>query len=167
MKTIAQLAIEMNVSRQYVYDRIKKADISVDTLIGEKRGKKKYLSEDGQRIICQLMTDKLHETCQENGHVNDTATCHHVSSDEKTDPDTFEKRIEMLQQQHDKDVEEIGRLRIQIDELNGQIRLQAATIAAQADTIHLKEQKEQMRLMAPEEKMGFIGKLIHRLRIGK
>lgn len=51
MKTIQQIADELNVSRQCVYNRLKSEHVNIDTLTKEKRGKSVYFADDAVQII--------------------------------------------------------------------------------------------------------------------
>lgn len=58
METIAQIAIELKVSRQAVYQKIKESGLSIDNLTVEKRGNKRILSEEGVEVVKSLFVKK-------------------------------------------------------------------------------------------------------------
>lgn len=174
MKTIQQIADEIGVKRQTVYNKASKAGIVIDTLTHQKQGKKTVYDEDAERILKSLFTnkpvsdDKKEEDVNDNNDINDVSK----EDDEKvhSELDVMRKRVaeltEALEAAHKKVDEsqcEIERLRAAEEELRH-------TVASQAETIRMKERKELLLLddplktAAPAKEIGFFGRLVHRIR---
>ena len=66
MKTIQEIANKLEVSRQYVYQRLKEDCIQLDTLKKEKRGKSMYFDDSAVEVIVNCVRKKqTTNTCHE------------------------------------------------------------------------------------------------------
>ena len=148
MKTIAEIAKDLGVSRQYVYARVKEAGINLNNLTKEKRGKQTFFNDDAVKAIVSA--------CQK-----ERVNSERVNDDKKTRQEEQAKIIEQLTRELEEartkimeDQQEIQRLKL-IEET------QLQTIAAQAQTIAIAKQQEALRLEAQRpEKIGIIGRII-------
>ena len=58
MKTINQLAQSLGVSRQTIYNVVKDAGLSIDSLTTEKQGKTRLFDEEAEERVKQLLSDR-------------------------------------------------------------------------------------------------------------
>lgn len=152
MKTIAEIAKDLGVSRQYVYARVKEAGVNLNDLTKEKRGKQTFFNDDAVKLIVSA--------CQK-----ERVNSERVNDDKKTRQEEQAKIIEQLTRELEEarakimeDQQEIQRLKL-IEET------QLQTIAAQAQTIAIAKQQEALRLEAQRpEKIGIIGRIIKTLK---
>lgn len=152
MKTIAEIAKDLGVSRQYVYARVKEAGVNLNDLTKEKRGKQTFFNDDAVKLIVSA--------CQK-----ERVNSERVNDDMKTRQEEQAKIIEQLTRELEEarakimeDQQEIQRLKL-IEET------QLQTIAAQAQTIAIAKQQEALRLEAQRpEKIGIIGRIIKTLK---
>lgn len=154
MKTIEDIARDLNVSKQTVYERVKLAGVSLESLTRKKQGKSVVYDEESVSVImsaCQVKRVKR-------GRV-------------KLDRDDTKKRQEELSSQIEQLTHALEEARQEIDRLRAVEEEQRHTISSQAETIRLKEVKEAqaaMRLEAAQpEKVGIIDRIIRALYKGK
>ena len=151
MKTIAEIAKDLGVSRQSVYSRVKEAGVNLNDLTKEKRGKQTFFDDDAVKVIVSA--------CQKE-HVKQER----VKADTKTREDELTKQLEALTRELEEarakimeDQQEIARLRAVEEE-------QRHTISSQAETIRIKTQQEALRLEAQRpEKIGIFSRIIKAL----
>ena len=151
MKTIAEIAKDLGVSRQYVYARVKEAGVNLNDLTKEKRGKQTFFNDDAVKLIVSA--------CQK-----ERVNSERVNDDKKTRQEEQAKIIEQLTRELEEarakimeDQQEIQRLKL-IEET------QLQTIAAQAQTIAIAKQQEALRLEAKRpEKIGIFSRIFKAL----
>ena len=151
MKTIAEIAKDLGVSRQSVYARIKEAGVNLNDLTREKRGKQTFFDDDAVKAIISV--------CQ-----NERVKKERVKEDTKTREEELTKKLEELTRELEEarskimeDQQEIARLRAVEEE-------QRHTISSQAETIRIKTQQEALRLEAQKpEKIGIISRIFKAL----
>lgn len=171
MKSIAQIAKELGVSRQYVYARVKEYGLSLDSLTRYKQGRETFFDDEAvKQIVLACQNERVNRV--KDGRVNDDMK---TRLDESTrQVDTLKQELEAvkldlaakikeLEEAHAKtmeDQQEIARLRSIEEE-------QRHTIRSQAETIWLKTQQELLKLEArAPERVGVFGQ-IRRLFAGK
>lgn len=151
MKTIAEIAKDLGVSRQSVYARVKEAGVNLNDLTKEKRGKQTFFDDDAVKVIMSA--------CQK-----ERVKQERVNNDTKTREEDLTKKLEELTRELEEarakimeDQQEIQRLKL-IEET------QLQTIAAQAQTIAIAKQQEALRLEAQKpEKIGIISRIFKAL----
>lgn len=174
MKTIQQIADEIGVKRQTVYNKAAKAGIVIDTLTHQKQGKKTVYDEDAECILKALFTDKPVNDDRKDETVNDKDDGNDVS---KHSDDNLQKELDVMRERVSSLTKELEAAHSKIDESQMEIdRLRAAeeelrhTVASQAETIRIKEMKElqllkaPMKKAAPAKEIGFFGRLVQRIR---
>lgn len=151
MKTIAEIAKELGVSRQSVYARVKEAGVNISELTKEKRGKQTFFNDDAVKLIMSA--------CQK-----ERVKQERVNEDKKTREDELTKQLEALTRELEEarakimeDQQEIARLRSIEEE-------QRHTISSQAETIRIKTQQEALKLEAQKpEKIGIWSRITRAL----
>lgn len=154
MKTIAEIAKELGVTRQAVYTRVKEAGVNIDNLTKEKRGKQTYYDDDAVKII---MT-----SCQKKRVKNECVNTDNI--DKKTREDELTKQLETLTRELEEARAKIAEDQAEIARLRAIEEEQRHTISSQAETIRIKTQQEALRLEASRpEKIGIIGRIVKAL----
>lgn len=149
MKSISQIANELNMSRQNVYACVKAAGIDIDTLDRKKQGKQVLFSDDAvEQIVSSCQKNCTRHVKKEN--VSDDSMTKMQALQEKIDDLT--EKLSRTQEQLTEAQQEIARLRAIEDE-------QRHTISSQAEAMRIKLQQDAMRLeAAAPEKIGFIAR---------
>lgn len=143
MKTIAEIAKELGVSRQSVYARVKDAGVYLDDLTREKIGKQTFFDDDAVKVIMSA--------CQK-----ERVKIERVKDDNKTRQDELTKQIETLTRELEEarskimeDQQEIARLKKHEDEMLEIIRMK-----------EYKEAQQALRIEAQQpNKIGIVGKI--------
>lgn len=176
MKTIQQIADEIGVKRQTVYNKAAKAGIVIDTLTHQKQGKKTVYDEEAERVLKGLFTDKPVNDDKKDEAVNDKDDSNdvskHVDDNLQKELDVMRKRVSSLTKELEAAHSKIDENQMEIDRLRAAEEELRHTVASQAETIRLKEMKELQLLEAPMKKatpakeIGFFGRLVQRIRGG-
>lgn len=143
MKTIAEIAKELGVSRQSVYARVKESGVNLDKLTKERIGKQTFFDDDAVKVIMSA--------CQK-----ERVKKEHVKNDNKTRNDELTKQIETLTRELEEarskimeDQQEIARLKKHEDEMLEIIRMK-----------EYKEAQQALRIEAQQpNKIGIVGKI--------
>ena len=149
MKSISQIANELNMSRQNVYACVKAAGIDIDTLDKKKQGKQVLFSADAvEQIVSACQNSRARHV--KKGDVSDDSLTQIQALQDKIASLTDE--LSRTQEQLTAAQQEIARLRAIEDE-------QRHTISSQAEAMRIKLQQDAMRLEARQpEKIGFIAR---------
>lgn len=178
MKTIQQIAEELGVKRQTVYNKAAKAGIVIDTLTHQKQGKKTVYDEDAERILKELFTEKPVIDDDKKKRDNDKDDINKepdgVDDMTKSELDVMRERVAALTKELEAAHSKIDESQMEIERLRAAEEELRHTVASQAETIRMKEKKELLLLEAPVKaavpvkEPGFFGRLVQRMRgIGK
>lgn len=147
MKTIAQIAEELDMSRQNVYLSVKQSGIDIDKLDKQKQGNRTFFSDDSVELIMSACLSKKRKNTKSDD----------VSNDKLTQIRTLEARIASLtkelteaQDTLTKTLEELTKAHQEIARLQASEEEQRHTIASLSETIRLKTQQETLRLEAKQ-----------------
>lgn len=141
MKTIKQIAVELNTTPQNIYNHLKRNNISRASLTSKKQGKQVFYDEDAERIIKSLFQEPVKQDKQNNG--NDEAFEALNVENERLKRELMEARETEAAAQ-----EEIARLRQVEEELRHQI---TGLIDAEKNRTELAKFEAAKMLAAPVE----------------
>jgi DNA-binding transcriptional regulator GbsR (MarR family) len=148
MKTIAEIAKDLGVSRQSVYSRVKESGVNINDLTKEKIGKQTFFDEESVKIIMSA--------CQK-----ERVKEERVKVDDNTREAEFKRQIEQLTRELEEARAKISEDQAEIARLREIETEQRHTISSQAETIRIKTQQEAAKLLeaAPEERKGLWGRV--------
>lgn len=174
MKTIQQIADEIGVKRQTVYNKAAKAGVVIDTLTHQKQGKKTVYDEEAERILKGLFTDKPVIDDTSAASDNDASDKKDVTKDRndksKSELDVMKERVAALTKELEAAHNKIDESQMEIERLRAAEEELRHTVASQAETIRMKEKKElllleaPMRAAIPVKEVGFFGKIVRKIR---
>lgn len=154
MKTIAEIAKELNVSRQAVYARVKEAGVNLNELTKEKRGKQTFFDDESVKVIMSA--------CQK-GSVKFTP----VKNDKKTRIEDLTRQAKELTRALEASEKQLLEAKQEIERLKAIEEEQRHTISSQAETIRLKEMREAQQALrleaATPNKPGLFARIIKQL----
>ena len=174
MKTIQQIADEIGVKRQTVYNKAAKAGVVIDTLTHQKQGKKTVYDEEAERILKSLFTDKPVIDDVNAVNDNDASDKKDVTKERndksKSELDVIRERVAALTRELEAAHSKIDESQMEIDRLRAAEEELRHTVASQAETIRMKEKKELLLLEAPMKaampvkETGFFGRIVRKIR---
>ena len=147
MKTIAQIANELNMSRQNVYLCVKQAGIDLDTLNKTKQGKQVLFSDEAvNQIVSACLESRNRHVKKEN-----------VSHDSFTKIQTLQDKIDRLTEELSRTQEQLTAAQQEIARLRAIEDEQRHTISSQAEAMRLRMQQDTLRIEAEQPKRQRIG----------
>ena len=114
MKTIKQIAVELNTTPQNIYNHLKRNNISRTLLTSKKQGKQVFYDEDAERTIKGLFQEPVKQEKQNNG--NDELF-EALNAENKR----LKEELERTKQAEEEARAEVARLRIVEEELRHQV----------------------------------------------
>lgn len=173
MKTIQQIADEIGVKRQTVYNKAAKAGIVIDTLTHQKQGKKKVYDAEAEKLLKSLFTETPVNDDKNAVNDNDANDKKNVSKEENdnspSELDVMRERVASLTKELDAAHKKIDESQMEIERLRAAEEELRHTVASQAETIRMKEKKEllllesPMKTAAPVKEVGFFGRVMRRI----
>lgn len=143
MKTINEIVKEAEISRQTLYNVVKKAGLSIDNFTTEKRGKTRYFDEEAEKKLVKL----LQQGCKDNVNVKDKlTTANETIERQRIDNERLQREAEELRKQLDDLKRERDQLTEERDKLKEDNSILIRTNATQAVTIQQMEQREAEKL---------------------
>ena len=173
MKTIQQIADEIGVKRQTVYNKAAKAGIVIDTLTHQKQGKKTVYGEDAEKLLKSLFTETPVNDNKKTVNKNDANDRTDVPKKENdtssSELDVMKERVALLTKELESAHKKIDEGQLEIERLRAAEEELRHTVASQAETIRMKEKKELLLLAAPMkaatpvQETGFFGRVMSRI----
>ena len=114
MKTIKQIAVELNTTPQNIYNHLKRNNISRTLLTSKKQGKQVFYDEEAERTIKGLFQEPVKQEKQNNG--NDELF-EALNAENKR----LKEELERTKQAEEEARAEVARLRIVEEELRHQV----------------------------------------------
>lgn len=144
MKTINEIVKEAGISRQTLYNVVKKAGLSIDNFTTEKRGKTRYFDEEAEKKLVKL----LQQGCKDNVNVKDKlTTANETIERQRIDNERLQREAEELRKQLDELKRERDQLTERANSLDEERRVMLGTIATQAKTIEgYRQERETAKL---------------------
>lgn len=145
MKTIKQIADELNTTPQNVYTQLKRKNISLKGLKGKKQGKQVFYDEDAERTIKQTFNERVKRDNENNESISAFETLNETLNAEikrLNDELTAAREAEAAAQ------EEIARLRQVEEELRHQV---SSLIEAERNRTELAKFEAAKKIAAPAE----------------
>lgn len=156
MKTIPQIAEELGVSRQAVYEKINKSGLQLSKV---KKGRQVFISDEDAQSVKELFLD-VSGNSQEPSSVNDRATEYKRQIDELQA--TVEQLRAELKEAQEKDAEN----QAEIQRLKGLEEQLISQIASLTEALKASQILQVQRLAAAESKPGIVGR-IRQFFVGK
>lgn len=163
--TVEQLAVQLNVTRQAIMNKLRREGISCAELSSGKQGKAWILTDEGADKIRDLMRGKTWQKVNESQADNIESMRNRIK-EQQSKIEALTQAIEEQNLKNEELKEEIDKQKADIENLNKTIQAQAITAAAQAATIQSMQQAAVQRLEAHTENrtVGKWARFIARLK---
>ena len=159
MKTITEVARDLGVSRQTLYNAIVKADnVDIETLTKGRRGKARLFDDESISIVKELLSKHCQSDVKEKQVDNELDNAKKELDDLRRDLASAEKRIT-------EQAEELEKLREEVDKLRENNDILIRTNATNALTIQRLQEKDQKLLaeVSDERRGGWIKRAMKRI----
>ena len=150
MKTINEIVKEAGISRQTLYNVVKKAGLSIDNFTTEKRGKTRYFNDEAEKQLVKL----LQQGSKDNVNVKDKLTTANETIERQRadnerlqrEAEELRKQLDALTQEREKQNQEIERLKKLTEVQAGTIAQNSITMQQQTETIQRYQERETEKL---------------------